>query len=257
MVRVRPIVEKMLLAITTDRDWQMHFSKIVADSIVGDCVHADSVNPTLVTACENLVGQADEFRRQTLQTRFFETGDNFYLGMEMLREYSRWKNHLAEQLITPLAGDADELLDLKRKLMDGVDRLWYESCLEVIRLGDVYNPGARHRVPRLRLINSLSDTFLSDLPLGESFRLMADEREKYEILGKTVTGILVRNVEGYVSWMARSTRVYRQGNLTRSPDGNQESKVVSTTPSVVWSLSNFAHVQFLSGSCYFSCVPLC
>jgi hypothetical protein len=91
----------------------------------------------------------------------------------------------------------------------------------------VYNPGARHRVPRLHLINALIDTELRELPVGESFRIVGGGEERYEILEKSVTEVLARTVEGFVQRMQPSTLVYRDGNLTRGPDGNQESKVVS------------------------------
>lgn len=229
MVRVHPIVEGMLHTISTDRNWQMHFSKIVDVSNLPDGAPPSTLVDVIVSACEYLAKRAGDFRRQTLQTRFFETGDNFYLGMEMLREYDKWKKSVTSQIMSRLGGDADELIDVKKELADSIDRLWYENCLETIRTGDVYNPGARHRVPRFQLINSLIQTELRGLPLGESFRLASDKKEKYEILEKSGSKILVRTVEGYVSWMEPSTLVYREGNLTRSPDGNQESKVALAT----------------------------
>ena len=229
MVRVAPIVEGMVVSISTDKNWKAHFSNIISDSSLSGKVEPETVVTVIVSACRWLTERADEFQRQTLQTRFFETGDNFYLGMEMLREFDWWKSHLAKQLVAPLSGKSREISILKRKLADSIDRLWYENCLEAIRKGDVYNPGARHRVPKLHLINSILETRLKNLPLGESFRVVGDTKEKYEILDKGISDILVRNVQGYVQWLPKGTMVYRESNLTRCPDGNQESKVALST----------------------------
>ena len=70
------------------------------------------------------------------ETRFFETGDNYYLGMEFTREYDKWKNELGEDLVATLRLKMKEkekkieVDKLKSILMHHVDRLWYEACLE-------------------------------------------------------------------------------------------------------------------------------
>jgi hypothetical protein len=112
-------------------------------------------------------------------------------------------------------------------LSHGIDRLWYHACLETIRQADVYNPGARHRVPMLYLIDSYKPVEIGSLPVGESIRLLDAPQEKYEIVAKQPSAVIVRSVEGYISELGTVQRVVRQNNLTRSPDGNQESKVVS------------------------------
>jgi hypothetical protein len=156
--------------------------------------------------------------------------------MEFNREYDKWKNELASELVAPLtlrASKADymskQIEKFKGTLMHHIDRLWYEGVLEVIRTGDVYNPGARHRVPRLYLIDSYVDEELGSFPVGESFRLSDDRNEKYEIVIKQRSQVIVRNVEGYITTMPNSTFVRREGNLTRGPDGNAESKVALAT----------------------------
>ena len=159
--------------------------------------------------------------------------------MEFTREYDKWKNETGEDLVAALRlkmtdGEQKKMVDkLKSILMHHIDRLWYESCLEVIRNGDVYNPGAKRRVPKLYMINSYSETKLANLPAGESFRLSDRPEDKYEILFKGLKQVVVRNVEGFVSKLAKSTMVKREGNLTRSPDGNQESKVALATVSLI------------------------
>jgi hypothetical protein len=233
MVRSAPIAQRMFKSMSQDENWALHFDKLVLDSLFPELNEFDPVVPKIVEGCKWLAENAEHFRRQTLQTRFFETGDNYYLGMEFTREYDRWKKRLAEELVAPLTmkimsdGKKREVAKLKGVLMHHIDRLWYDGCLETIREGDVYNPGARHRVPRLYLINSYSDTNVGSLDVGESFRRSSSPEEKYEILTKTRAQVVARNVEGYIFKMSNSIMVKREGNLTRSPDGNQESNVVS------------------------------
>ena len=155
--------------------------------------------------------------------------------MEFPREYDRWKNQLGSELVAPLARKANDrdattrLEALKGQLMHHIDRLWYDGVLETIRTGDVYNPGARHRVPRLYLINSYTDVKVGSFPVGESFRLSMDPDERYEVMAKGPTYVIARNVEGYISKLPRSTLARREGNLTRGPDGNNESRVALAT----------------------------
>lgn len=152
-----------------------------------------------------------------------------------MREYDKWKNELVKELVAPLLlkAKADyikkKIDKFKETLMHHIDRLWYDGVLEVIRTGDVYNPGARRRVPRLYLIDSYVDEGVGKFPVGESFRLSSDRKEKYEIVIKERSQVVVRNVEGYISKLPNSTLVRREGNLTRGPDGNAESKVALAT----------------------------
>ena len=233
MVRTAPIVELMKEIITNDVEWGLHFVGLVAKSDFPELNRVDPVLTKIVTACAWLAENARRFRRSTLQTRFFEVGDNFYLGMEFPREYNQWKTDLVEQLLISLTksrrfnNKASAYDNLKNALAHSIDRLWYFSCLETIRTGDVYNPGARHRVPRLFLINSTTPQKLGTLSVGESFRLADSPLEKYEILIVNTFDTIVRNVEGYVSHMPKNTMATRESNLTRSPDGNEESRVVS------------------------------
>jgi hypothetical protein len=237
MVRIVPVAQKMLeyMTDTNDRNWQTHFHMQVEHSDFPELNEIDPVVPKIQLACEEFAESAKSFKRKTVQTRFFETGDNYYLGMEFTREYDRWKNQLGSELVAPIArNDCDSdtktrLETLRGKLMHHIDRLWYDGVLEVIRTGDVYNPGARHRVPRLYLINSYTDMKVGSFPVGESFRLSKDPKEMYEIMAKGPINVIVRNVEGYISTMPRSTLVRREGNLTRSPDGNNESRVALAT----------------------------
>jgi len=238
MVRTAPIVELMYDFVSKDKEWALHFHKLVTESAFPGLNDIDPVGPKIVSACGWLATHSKRFKRPTLQTRFFETGDNFYLGMELPRELDQWKRDLASQLVVALQthklleGKELECAELQQTLLHSIDRLWYSACLEVIRTGDVYNPGARHRVPRLFVIDSLMPVSLGKLEIGESFRLLDTPDERYELLSKQLFNVIVRNVEGYVLKLPKSANVYRQSNLTRGPDGNQESKVVCTSLSL-------------------------
>lgn len=232
MVRTAPIVELMHKLASKDIHWMLYFQKLVADSKLPELSALDLVTPLIANACGWLAANSKRFQRATLQTRFFETGDNFYLGMEIPREFDRWKTDLAAQIVAELHtrdlvdGRESECAELQQSLLSGIDRLWYSACLEVIRTGDVYAPGARHRVPKMFVIDSGIPESIGNLGLGESFRLLDDPDGRYEILDKRFNNVTVRNIEGYIQTLPKSSQVYRQSNLTRSPDGNQESKVV-------------------------------
>jgi hypothetical protein len=119
-----------------------------------------------------------------------------------------------------------KIQEVQDDLARSIDRLWYFATLETIRKGDVYNAGARWRVPKLYTISSNIVVKLDSLPVGESFRFIDSEAEKYEILAKAGGCAIVRNVEGMVFRVDDALSVKRDSNLTRSPDGNAESKVV-------------------------------
>ena len=251
MIRASLVAKKMSEFMKENKDWRIHFIQLTTNAGFSE-PNALEVVPKIQNACEVLADKT--FTRQTLQTRFFETGDNYYLGkwlvveeestrrklrltslfvvaegMELPREYDKWKTDLITEVVAPLSLNTTDEEAQKREfsgiLNHHIDRLWYDGVLEVIRKGDVYNAGARRRIPRLYLINSYTDVELGSLPVGESFRLSSSREEKYEVVIKQSSQVLVRNVEGFISKMSRSTMVRREGNLTRGPDGNAESKV--------------------------------
>lgn len=229
MVRTAPIVRLMYEVVSNEKNWVWHFRKLIADTFMPVIVNFDSILPILMSACKWLAENSTRFRRPSLQTRFFEVGDNFYHGMEFPREYIKWRSNLTHQIVTAI-NPKQSILRLDHiyySFSNSIDRLWYFACLETIRTGDVYNPGARHRVPRLYLVNSIIPSALGSLPIGESCRLLESPAEKYEVLATTLFASVLRNVEGYVLVKKKSTLVTRESNLTRCPDGNHESKVVS------------------------------
>lgn len=121
-------------------------------------------------------------------------------------------------------------MQLSYALSCGCFRLFYECTLDTIRTGDVYNPGARSRVPRLYVIDGYADTAISGLPVGESFRLSGrSDGQRYEVLIKRLMTTIVRNQDGRLTLgLKPSTLVRREGDLTRTSDGITESKVALT-----------------------------
>jgi hypothetical protein len=234
MVRQVPVAQ-LMYDLMKGENWQAHFKNVLAESKFSELDSMDPIVPKMVAATEWHANQAHTFRRQTLQTRFFETGDNYYLGMEFTREYDKWKIKTSKEVCAALF--LSNMDDAKKKdagrlegiIQHHIDRLWYEACLEVIRQGDVYNPGASHRVPRLYMTNSYFDAKLGTLPVGESFRLSERPEEKYEVVIKGGSQVIVRNIEGYISKMTKAAVIKREGNLTRQPDGNTESRVALAT----------------------------
>lgn len=80
MLRVLPIAEKMYQEISEDHNWQTHFDMLIENSPFPELNELDSVVSKIQLACFEFADDAKNFRRDTVQTRFFETGDNFYLG---------------------------------------------------------------------------------------------------------------------------------------------------------------------------------
>ena len=118
-------------------NWQIHFTELVEDSRFRSLNDKDPVVPKLLEAVKVHAENATSYRRQTLQTRFFETGDNYYLGMEFTREYDKWKNETADKLVLPLTlkkkvseEKLKNIAKFRDVLMHNIDRLWYEACLE-------------------------------------------------------------------------------------------------------------------------------
>lgn len=97
--------------------------------------------------------------------------------MELPREYDFWKKNVVSKIAPPKPDRAPEAAKETRKkfqraLFSQLDRLWYESTLEIIAEGDVYNPGGRAKIPRLFTINSPFEKRLGDLDELEAFRFI-------------------------------------------------------------------------------------
>ena len=233
----QPAVAEQMLELMRSDHWQSHFNKLIDDSKFPSLNSVEPIVPKLRRAVLWHAMNAKSFKRQTLQIRFFETTDNLHLCTEFTREYDEWKNRTADDLLSALKNPNDdeqkkEIGCLRDTLLHHIDRLWYQSCLEVIRRGNVYNSRGGKGVPQLHMINSRTPTELNNLLPGETFRITDKDQGKYDILLKTRKLILVRNSEGYVSKMAHKTMVLKECNLSRAPDGNDESEVALSAFSV-------------------------
>jgi len=218
-----------------DANWRLHFEKFI--SLSGFDIGSESITTLLSSATKEYARIGKTCRRPFLQTRFFETGDFFYLGMEFTREYDTWKLKFADDI----ANRVERKLSSPMKPRDrgrfkggighNIDRLWFDACLESIRFGDVYNPGARFRVPHLYLTDAYVPTQLSKLPVGEAFVVddQVSAQNRYEILIKNGSDITCRTVEGIVKHFNGNKMIRRGGNLARGPDGISESKVALAT----------------------------
>jgi hypothetical protein len=82
MVRAAPAAQKMYeyMSDEKDRNWQIHFEQLAIDAGFPELNDLDPIVPKIKQACAELANAAPGFKRKTLQTRFFETGDNYYLG---------------------------------------------------------------------------------------------------------------------------------------------------------------------------------
>jgi hypothetical protein len=97
--------------------------------------------------------------------------------MELPREYDSWKKHVVLKIApykpdTAPAAAKETRKRFQRALFSQIDRLWYESTLEIIAEGDVYNPGGRAKIPRLFTINSPFEQPLAELKELEAFRFI-------------------------------------------------------------------------------------
>jgi hypothetical protein len=96
--------------------------------------------------------------------------------MELPREYNVWKK-LGVRRIAPQALPTAPLeAKAKRKkfqqsILNSIERLWFEATMDVLREGDVYNPGGRGSVPRFYTIDSPLKQTLGQLEELEDFRL--------------------------------------------------------------------------------------
>ena len=73
----------MHVTIATDPDWRQHFIETLASSELKYRNRLTTILSKLERACQWQVTKSKSFRRQSLQCRFFETGDQFYLGKSL------------------------------------------------------------------------------------------------------------------------------------------------------------------------------
>lgn len=106
-----------------------------------------------------------------------ELGDNYYLGMEFPREFDQWKEQFVKSNIPDAPSVAPKDAKKRRAKLQGTvkhyfDRLWFEACMYVIHTGDVYNPGARKRIPEFWTIDSPFEQSLGEMDQLEAFGLV-------------------------------------------------------------------------------------
>lgn len=111
------------------------------------------------------------------QMRYFEVGDNYYIGMELPREFERWKITAIDSLLPDPRYES-----LRSKLRAVYDRLWFEATINVVNEADVFNPDGRAMIPSFYLIPSLSHDNLGSLKVGEAFKLASPDRSRFQIL---------------------------------------------------------------------------
>ena len=85
MVRVPPIMACMHEKIVNDENWRNHFETLFSRSPETKQSSMPVLMGLIEMACHRQAVNSTGCRRQTLQTRFFETGDNFYLGEVQIR----------------------------------------------------------------------------------------------------------------------------------------------------------------------------
>jgi hypothetical protein len=223
MVRQQVVAEGMGVIIKT-KHWKVHFLDILGES--------KSALEKLIIALKSFSNQTKSFRRQTLHTRFLETGDNYYLGMELSPGYQNWKTKTAKDISKSHKNKKVKTEAFRESIMSNIDRLWFQSCLDTIRDANVYDPSARRRIPAFNLIGSCVDEDLKELEIGEAFRWAVRPTEKYEVIVKEREFIFARNIFGIVVKLKADTKVRRESDLTRALDGNMESEIAITTFSV-------------------------
>lgn len=172
-----PIVRRMRQKLKDDQIWKVHFDLL--PETLGDrlsSLHA-LISEEINSLCET------SFVRTRLQTRFFELGNNYYLGMEFPREFDDWKKAVVAKVVPSLPSHTlDAAQEFRKSLQQAlpahIDRLWYEATLEIIAEGDVYNPGGKAKIPPLYTIDSPFEQSLSELKERDAFRLFT---KKYRV----------------------------------------------------------------------------
>ncbi len=236
-IRQTLIAEQMLKAVKTNT-WQQHFKNLLNEFNIPSLDELDPLVCSLKKAVMEHALSSKSFKLQNLRMQLSATRDNMYIGMEITREYEKWKNDISDDLIGQFITkkmskvEMKHVGELRTALMHHIDRLWFESCLEIMRESDIYGLRAGHLVPKFFTIDDTKGTSLNNILIGESFRLMDSPEAIYEVLVKMKNQIVVRNAVGFIVRMEPKTMVYRGGNLTRELDRNKESKFSLATFSV-------------------------
>lgn len=229
-IQTAHIGTKMIEILSSNPDWILHFENIF---FLVHCpkVNHGSIMKKLISNCKYISENSFKFNQVNLNVNIFETVDKLSLWMELPREYDEWKRRLVDQVTTIMKWTKRE--DKNRKelfrqaLRQSIDRLWFFATFETIRTGNGYfSEASRYHFPMLNIISTHRSENLGTLPVGESFRQSSSPKDKYEILVKTPLEVIVRNDEGNISSMKRTTTVSRESDLSQKPHGSRESKMV-------------------------------
>lgn len=99
-----------------------------------------------------------------------------YLGTELPREFESWKR----DSVCKIAPDKIEMTpdpvkkareDVQKALTTRIDRLWYESALDVLQETSVYELGGRSRIPKFYTVDSPFEQRLGELEEMDAFRI--------------------------------------------------------------------------------------
>jgi hypothetical protein len=96
--------------------------------------------------------------------------------MEFCREFDSWKAETVRHALEDMPKMAPQpkkvaRLASQRAFSNLIDRLWFDTAMEIISKGNVFNKGGKAAVPRLHTIDSPFEQKLGQLNGLESFRL--------------------------------------------------------------------------------------
>src|SRR5210317_2436379 len=203
MIRQAALVSNMVPLIRK-KHWKFHFLHVLGNSL--------EALESLMEAIMRFAKRTKSLRRQTLQIRFVETCDNFYLGTEMGHVYKNWRIKIAEELAKSLKKppDFDEVgMEPSDYIAHNIDRLWFQSALDILTEAKAYAPSARRRVPRFYLVPSYSDDDVGELEVGDAFTVKEKPGERYEVMVKDKEFVFARNANGFMTKMNLDRQVRR------------------------------------------------
>jgi hypothetical protein len=135
--------------------------------------------------------------------------DNYYLGKELPIEFSSWK----QQVMRGMSSDD------ARNMEKSLNCLWFESAMDTIASGDVFNPGGKGQIPTIYTIDSPLVVKLGSLNALEAFKTTDENADAFEIIVKRGSSSICRNKNGDICVMQHSADVRRLGNLSRGAAG--------------------------------------
>lgn len=179
-VRVKTIVKIMISKLSSNQCWKHKIEKLTSKE--------GGMDPAIL----RLVLQESEMlahnstRRERLQCRLFELGNNYYLGMELAREFETFKTRAST-----LAFPTNKVL--QTQFAHVMDRLWFEATMEAIATSHAIGRRERRRIPQLHTVDCPSEVQLRTLSRFEAFHFSFEE---CKLLQKTPNGTCTVDVDG-------------------------------------------------------------